>query len=136
VTSPKAQLHWSPPVGLVAIGWAATAGAALFVVFTHDQAGRLLVGVAAVVAAMLALQGTLARPRLQADSAGLTLRSLTRQRRWTWAEINVRVVRTRRLGRQVSTLELDAEDDLVVLGWLDLGVPAEDVAEALRDLRT
>jgi hypothetical protein len=46
------------------------------------------------------------------------------------------VGRTRRLGRQVSTLELDAEDDLVVLGWLDLGVAPEDVADALRDLRT
>jgi hypothetical protein len=121
---------------MVSVGWVVTAGAALGVVFTEDRAGRLLVALAAVVMALLALHGTVARPRLAADSGGVMVRSLTRRRQWTWSEVNVRVVRTRRLGRQVSTLELDAEDDLVVLGWLDLGVAPEDVADALRDLRT
>jgi hypothetical protein len=136
VTSPKTRLDWSTPPALVAIGWLATAGAVLWAVLSDDPAGRVLVALAALVAAVLALHGTLARPRLAADSNGLTLRRLTSRRQWTWAEVNVRVVRTKRLGRQVSTLELDAEDDLVVLGWLDLGTPPEDVADALRDLRT
>jgi hypothetical protein len=135
VTSPKARLDWSTPPALVAIGWLATAGAALWAALSDDPAGRVLVALAALVAGVLALYGTLARPRLAADSNGVTLRRLTSRRQWTWAEVNVRVVRTRRLGRQVSTLEFDAEDDLVVLGWLDLGTPPEDVAEALRDLR-
>nr|WP_225954344.1 PH domain-containing protein [Kibdelosporangium phytohabitans] len=91
---------------------------------------------AALVAALLALHGTVARPRLAADSNGLELRRFAGKQQWTWAEVNVRLVRTRRLGRQVSTLELDAEDDLVVLGWIDLGSPPEDVADALRELRT
>jgi hypothetical protein len=121
---------------LVAIGWAVAVGAVLFAFLTDDPAGRLLVALAALVAALLALHGTVARPRLRANSGGLTLRSLTRRRQWSWAQVTVRVVLTRRLGRQLSTLELDAEDDLVVLGWLDLGVPPEDVADALRDLRT
>jgi hypothetical protein len=121
---------------LVSVGWVATVGAVVFAVFTEDQAGRLLVSAAALAAALLALFGTVARPRLAADSGGVTVRGLISRRQWTWAEVTVRVVRTRRLGREVSTLELDAETDLVVLGWLDLGVAPEDVAEAITDLRT
>ncbi|MBP2321822.1 hypothetical protein JOF56_002207 [Kibdelosporangium banguiense] len=136
MTSPKARLDWSTPPALVAIGWFATVGAAVWAVLSDDLAGRVLVALAALVVALLALHGTLARPRLTADSNGVTLRRLTSRRQWTWAEVNVRVIRTKRLGRQVSTLELDAEDDLVVLGWLDLGTPPEDVADALRELRT
>jgi hypothetical protein len=136
VTSPKARLAWSPPAILVSIGWLAAVGAVVFAVVTDDRAGQVLVGVAALVAALLALHGTLARPRLAADSGGVTVRSLTQRREWSWAQVTVRVVRTRRLGRQVSTLEFDAEDDLVVLGWLDLGTAPEDVAEALSELRT
>lgn len=135
MTSPKSPLHWSTPPALIAIGWVASAGAVLFAVFSDDTAGRVLVALAAVVALVLSLHGTVARPRLAADSAGLTLRRLTGRRQWSWGQINVRVVRTRRLGREVSTLELDAEEDLVVLGWLDLGTPPEDVAEALAQLR-
>jgi hypothetical protein len=129
-------LIWSPPAVLVSVGWVAAAGAVLFAVFTDDGAGRLLISAAALVAALLALFGTVARPRLAADSGGVTVRSLIGRRQWTWAEVTVRVVRTRRLGREVSTLELDADSDLVVLGWLDLGVAPEDVAEALTGLRT
>nr|WP_042184043.1 PH domain-containing protein [Kibdelosporangium sp. MJ126-NF4]CEL16036.1 FIG020554: membrane protein [Kibdelosporangium sp. MJ126-NF4]CTQ93961.1 FIG020554: membrane protein [Kibdelosporangium sp. MJ126-NF4] len=136
MTSPKTPHVWSPPPLLVAIGWVATVGGVAWAALSDDTAGRILVGLAALVAALLALHGTLARPRLAADSNGLRLRRLAGTRQWSWAEVNVRLVRTRRLGRQVSTLELDAEDDLVVLGWLDLGTPPEDVADALRDLRT
>lgn len=136
MTSPKADLSWSPPALLIWIGWLAAAGAVVFTVLTTDRTGQVLLGVAALVVVLLALHGTIARPRLAADSLGLTVRGLTRRQRWTWAEVNVRVVRTRRLGRQVSTLELDFDDNLVVLGWLDLGVAPEDVADALRDLRT
>ncbi|TCO64643.1 PH domain-containing protein [Actinocrispum wychmicini] len=136
MTSPKAVLSWSPPALLVSIGWLAAVGAVVFAVVTSDRAGQVLLGVAALVLLLLTLHGTIARPRLAADSNGLTVRGLTRRQQWTWAEVNVRVVRTRRLGRQVSTLELDFDDTLLVLGWIDLGVAPEDVAEALRELRT
>lgn len=136
MTSPKARLVWSTPPALVALGWAAAALGALWAVLSQDPAGRILVSLAVVVAVLLALHGTLARPRLAADSNGLSVRRLSGHRQWTWAEVNVRVVRHKRLGREMSTLELDAEDDLVVLGWLDLGTAPEDVADALRELRT
>ncbi len=135
MTSPKTRLIWSPPAALVALGWAFVVGTVAFAVLTDDRAGKALVGIAALVAALLSLFGTVARPRLAADSSGVRVRGLLRRREWAWSEVNVRVVRTRRLGREVSTLELDAEDDLVVLGWLDLGVAPEDVAEALTELR-
>jgi hypothetical protein len=136
VTSPKAPRTWSPPALLISVGWVAAAGMALFAVLTSDRPGQILVGVAALVVVLLALHATVARPRLAADSTGLVLRGLTGRRQWAWADVNVRVVRTKRLGRQVSTLELNAGDDLVVLGWIDLGVAPEDVADVLRDLRT
>ncbi|GAB3913612.1 hypothetical protein GCM10029964_123430 [Kibdelosporangium lantanae] len=136
MTSPKATQTWSPPALLIAVGWVAAAGMALFAVLTSDRPGQILVGVAALVVVLLTLHATIARPRLAADSTGLVLRSLTGRKQWTWADVNVRVVRTRRLGRVVSTLELDAGEDLVVLGWIELGVAPEDVADALRELRT
>ena len=68
------------------------------------------------------------------------MRGLTSARRYSWAEVNVRLVRTRRLGREVATLELDAEHaeapELVVLGKLDLGADPEDVVDALLRMRT
>jgi hypothetical protein len=54
--------------------------------------------------------------------------------------VNVRLVRTRRLGREVATIEVDAENaeppDLVVLGRFDLGADPEDVVDELLALRT
>ena len=90
----------------------------------------------ALALALAGLYGTVVRPRLAADGEGVTVRGLTGRRRWSWAEVNVRLVRTRRLGREVATLELDAEPDLVVLGRLDLGEDPEDVVDALLAMRT
>jgi hypothetical protein len=81
------------------------------------------------------LFGTVARPRLAADAAGITVRSLTGRRHWNWADVTVRLVHTRRLGRDMPTVELDADPDLVVLGWLDLGADPADVVDAISALR-
>ena len=52
----------------------------------------------------------------------------------------MRLVRTRRLGRDTATLEVDADNAeppaLVVLGRLDLGADPEDVVDELLALRT
>ncbi|MFC7618436.1 PH domain-containing protein [Actinokineospora soli] len=89
---------------------------------------------------LLALFGTLARPRLSADHEGVTVRGPLSTRRWRWAEVNVRLVRTRRFGRETAAVELDADNAdppaLVLLGRLDLGADPVDVADALVRLRT
>lgn len=127
---------WAPNPALVGLGWVLTAGVVAWVALTDDAPGRLLLGVVAIVLGAAALFGTVARPRLSADSTGITVRGLLRRRYWTWAEVNVRLVHTRRLGRVVSTVELDADPDLVVLGRLDLDADPADVVDAILALRT
>jgi hypothetical protein len=130
---------WAPKVELAAIAWVLAAAAAAWTVFVDDPPGRVLLGTVALALALGGLYGVVVRPRLAADAEGVTVRGLTGRRRWTWAEVNIRLVRTRRLGREVATLELDAvgadEPDLVVLGRLDLGEDPVDVVDALLAMR-
>jgi hypothetical protein len=126
---------WAPDAPLVALAWVLAAAGAGGAFLIGDAPGRLLLGVLAAMAAFAGLFGTLARPRLVADPSGVTVRGLSGRRHWTWAEVTVRLTRTRRLGRDVATLELDADPDLVVLGRLDLGADPVDVVETLRALR-
>jgi hypothetical protein len=124
----------------VVLAWALAAAAGSWAAFTHDPPGRVLLGTVALLLAAGGVFTLVARPRLAADHEGIAVRGLTGTRRWTWAEVNVRLVRTRRLGRETSTLEVDAENAeppaLVVLGRLDLGAEPEDVVDALLELRT
>jgi hypothetical protein len=139
VATPNAR-SWAPKAELAVLAWALALAAAAWAWFTDDPPGRVLLGTVALVLALGGLFGLVVRPRLTADPDGVTLRGLTRARRWTWAEVNVRLVRTRRFGREVATLELDAdnaeEPALVVLGRLELGTDPEDVVDALLALRT
>jgi hypothetical protein len=131
---------WAPKAGLTALAWVAAAAAAAWALFADDPPGRVLLGTVALGLLLAGLYGLLVRPRLAADSSGVTVRGLTGSRRWTWAEVNVRLVRTRRFGREVATIELDADraevPGLVVLGRLELGTDPEDVVDALLALRT
>lgn len=131
---------WAPKPELAVVACVAALAAAAFAVFSADPPGRVLLGAVALGLAAGGLYGLLVRPRLAADAEGVTVRGLTGSRRWAWSEVNVRLVRTRRLGREVSTVELDADGaevpGLVVLGRLDLGADPEDVVDALLELRT
>ena len=139
MSSPTTR-SWAPKVELTALAWVCAAAAVAFAVFTDDPPGRVLLGAVALLLAGAGLFGSVARPRLVADSRGVTVRGLTGSRSWSWAEVNVRLVRTRRLGRETSSIELDADNAevpaLVVLGRLDLGADPEDVVDALLELRT
>lgn len=128
---------WSTPLALVFLCWllAVVAGVSavtsVFSVFSLEPAGRLLLGMAAVVLSVLALHGTLARPRLAMDTGAVTVRGMIRTHRLERSTLQVTVNRTRRMGRVVSTLELESGETLLVLGRLDLGADPEEVAEAL-----
>lgn len=138
-------LRWSPPSVLVGLAWlgagAAAAWCALLFAGGADPAGRLIAGVAAVGLAVAAVFGTVARPRLTADAAGLTVRGLAGARHARWSRVGgIRVVPTRRLGRQTWLLEIDVLDHdgaerLLVFGRLDVGADPRDVAAALADRR-
>ncbi len=137
--------EWSPAPGLVVLAWLLAAGAAAWCVALWtagaDPAGRLLAAVAAVGAALAALFGTRARPRLRADPDGLTVSGMFRSRHHPWPFVaEVRVLRVRRLGRETSLLEVDTvaadgTERLLVFGRLDLAADPEDVAPRLRALR-
>jgi len=137
--------EWSPAAGLVVLGWLlAITAAVLCAAFWwtgSDPAGGLLAAVAAVGSGFAALFGTRARPRLRADPDGLTVGGLLRSRHHPWPfVIDVRVLRTRRLGRETSLLEVDTvgadgTERLIVFGRLDLAADPEDVAPQLRALR-
>ncbi len=140
------QQDWSTPAGLVVMAWvlavAATAWFVLLRITGSDAPGQLLAGVAAVGLTVAAASATRARPRLSAAPDGLTVRRLTWTLHVPWSRVDqVRVLRTRRLGRETSLLELDlrsatGEDErLVVLGRLELGEDPEDVADALAVYR-
>ena len=131
---------WAPKAELAAIACVLAVLAAAWAWFTDDPPGRVLLGTVALMLAAAGLFGVVVRPRLTADADGVVVRGLTSARRYSWAEVNVRLVRTRRLGRDVATLELDAEHaeppQLVVFGKLDLGADPEDVVDALLRMRT
>ncbi|HYQ69015.1 PH domain-containing protein [Actinophytocola sp.] len=122
------------------LSWVLAAAAAAWAALADDPPGRVLLGVVALLLALTGLYTTVARPRLAADRDGIAVRGLTGTRTWTWAEVNVRLVRTRRLGRESATIEVDAgnaeEPALVVLGRFDLGADPVDVVDELLALRT
>jgi hypothetical protein len=100
-----------------------------------DNAGRLLIGLATLLVIYLAAFATIARPRLTADVDGLAVRGFASTTRLPWHEVKVKLQTTRRLGREQQSLELDADDRLVVLTRLDLGADPEEVAGVLHALR-
>ena len=140
---PVHNFRWAPPAALVAACWLGAAAAVVWCALDDsDRAGRLLAAVSVLVLVSAALFGSRARPRLAADRTGLRVRGLLGAQGFDWAQVSrVRLVNTRRFGRDVPSLEIEArgpEDDddrLLVFGWLDLGTDPRDVADTLDALR-
>jgi len=120
---------------LVAISWVLAAASITWAILADDRPGKVLLAVAALTLVLAGLFGTIARPRLAADADGITVRDLVGRKHWPWAHVNVRLRHTRRFGRDVATVEVDADPDLVVLTRLDLGADPVDVIDAIRALR-
>lgn len=142
----QSTVTWSTPTGLVVMAWvlagAAAAWLVLLLVAGADRTGQLLAAVAAAGLGAAAASGTTARPRLAAGPDGLTVRRLGWTLEVPWARVErVRVLRTRRFGRESSLLELelrerDGAERLVILGRLELGEDPEEVVEVLDTYRT
>ncbi len=127
---------WGFSPWVPALGAALTAGGLVWALLT--SAGRdEVVAVAAVILGLLALLiGWRLRPRLLADPAGVTVRTLLGARRVTWSEVeSVTTVTHRRLGTGSSMLEINLHDDsLLVFSDTELGAKGNDVAAVLRSL--
>jgi Bacterial PH domain len=132
-------VQWSPRAGETVALAAVGLGLALAAV-ALDAAGRLLVGIAALLLLGLAARDALLRPRLRADERGVVVRRLGGRDRLPWPQLRVAVRTTRRFGMRSRALELDTAagpDDaglLVLLGRRDLGADPEEVAGQLRRL--
>lgn len=135
------RVVWAPRVALGVVAWVAGAVfAAMTVVLLigGDTAGPLLFAVATLGAVAFGCYTSFGRPRLAADSAGLRVRTLGSTRDLAWGDVRTKVVSTRRLGRDVHTLELDTGDrppHLIVFGRLELDADPADVLETLETLR-
>ncbi|MCA0147040.1 PH domain-containing protein [Blastococcus sp. LR1] len=133
-------MRWSPPlvlpVVLAACGLVLGAVAGML-----EDAGRVLIGAAALLLIVLAARDAVLRPRLLAAEDGLEVATLTGRRVLPWGRLQVRVRKTRRWGTTARTLELDTatgpDDDgvLVVLGRWELGADPEEVARDLAAWR-
>lgn len=130
---------WAPGIGLVVVAWLGAAIALAMLLLTDDAPGRLLAGVAVLGLAAIGLFGSVARPRLAVDDERVTVRGLAGTRSWPWQQVHrVRVVRHRRLGRDIPMLELDilnGDERLIVLGRFDLNADPVDVHEQIRQIR-
>lgn len=126
------------PVGVVG-AWVATGLAIGWAVLAADAPTRLFAVAAVGMVGMLALLGTVLRPRLAADADGIRLGRLRGTAHWPWEAVRrIEVVTSHRLGRRVGMLELELDDGeqerLVVFTALDLGVDPHDAEGALRAL--
>jgi hypothetical protein len=134
------QAQWSPRPALVGVGWLAALALLATAVFSGSPETRLFTGVATIAFVLAAGYGTLLRPKLHADADGIVVRLLNGRLHLPWQSTRIKVARTRRLGRTVALLELDGrdaqgEEQLVVLGWLELGADPDDVLDVLLALR-
>lgn len=124
---------------MVGLAWGLAAAFLLVTVLSSEATSRIFLGLATLLMLALGTYGTFVRPRLLVDDSGLTVRTLSGARLLPWHEVNVRLARTRRLGRETTTLELDwrhgEDEQLFVFTPLDLGTDPHDVAEVLHALR-
>lgn len=98
--------------------------------------GRFLGFVAGAGLLVLVGADMLVRPRLTAGPLGLTIRTVTRNVHLPWPDVDsVRVDQRQRYGLRVRTLEIDAGNDLYLLGRRSLGVDPLDAAEAISTIR-
>ncbi|MBH0778896.1 PH domain-containing protein [Nocardia bovistercoris] len=133
-------LAWTTPAPAlyaVAAGAVILAGAA---VLSNDNAGRLLIGLAALGLLALAVLGFRQRPRvsiLPGADPRLVVRNLTGPTEYAPEQIvRARIVGYRRLGRKMPMLEIDVREaggaeHLLIFGRWDLGTHPEDVFDAL-----
>jgi hypothetical protein len=130
---------WSPQPGLVGLAWGLAAVFLLVTILSSDPVSRVFLSLATLVQLALGAYGTFVRPRLLVDDSGLTVRTLSGARQLPWHEVKVRLARSRRLGRETATLELDwrhgEDEQLFVFTPLDLGTDPRDVMDVLHALR-
>jgi hypothetical protein len=101
-----------------------------------DRPGWVLGGAVSLAAAGYALRDLMAPVRLSADQQGLTVRhGFAARAHLSWTEVErIRVDQRSRLGIPAEALEIDAGEQLFLLGRGDLGAAPTEVAQVLAQL--
>jgi hypothetical protein len=116
------------------------AGAAVFalaaIIGYPDPGQVIVVGLAAVLLAVLGVRDLIAPVRLAANAVGVTVATgLMGRREIAWSDVaKIRVDARRGLMLRSQVLELDTGDNLYFFGTNDLGAPCDEVADRLRAL--
>ncbi|HEX2416502.1 MAG TPA: PH domain-containing protein [Micromonosporaceae bacterium] len=133
------SLSWRVPGGALIGKLAATIVLALVgLLFISDRLGVVLALVAATAVGAYAVRDILAPVRLAADGDGVTVVTGFVGHQWIpWRDVErIRIDDRRRLGLRSMLLEIDTGSSLYLFSASELGAPVEDVAEALRHIRT
>jgi hypothetical protein len=133
------RLSWRVPGGVVIMKLAGTAILAVIgVLVAQDTAGLVVVAVAAGAVGLHALRDIIAPVRLRADGEGVTVvHGFAGRRRIPWRDVErIRIDERRRFGMRSALLEIDTGHALHLFSASELGTPTDDVADALRRLRT
>ncbi|WP_433244803.1 PH domain-containing protein [Streptosporangium sp. CA-135522] len=103
-----------------------------------DPRGVILAGAATVMMATLALRDVLAPVRLSADGDGLVVaKGFAGSERVPWSAVErIRVDTRSRFTSRTGLLEIDTGEAVFLLSRFDLGVPCQEVADALCSFRT
>ncbi|HEY9391763.1 MAG TPA: PH domain-containing protein [Mycobacteriales bacterium] len=135
VEQPERQ--WAPRPVETGVAAALGLGMSVGSLAVADLTGRFLVLVAGLGLLALAAGDLLARPRLRADRAGVSTRTLTGRIDLPWSRVEgVRVDQRRGFAIRSVLLEIDAGETIILLGRHALGTDPRDVADVLTELRT
>ncbi|GAB2481152.1 PH domain-containing protein [Jatrophihabitans fulvus] len=138
--SRRTSVRFVPDRRLTGLAAGGAVVAALLALLATDDPSRLLFAVAVVVLLAFALSDLVFSPRLEADAAGVRVRSPLARAWLPWSQIDaVRLDERPRLGRRSVTLEVDAGETLIVLSRRALGTEPEDalaLVNAFRPPRT
>lgn len=129
-TDPRSvRLRFGPDLRLSAGSFLLGLGALGLVLTSSDAPSRLLFGIAAIVLLGYAVGDVVYWPRLTVDASGLRIRTPLERADLAWTDVaQVRADVRHRHGLRTATLEIDADERLIVFSRRALGADPETVA--------
>lgn len=134
--SVRAEARFVPDRRYTALAGGGVVVALAVLLVTHDNPGRLILGIAALVLAGYVVTDLLFSPRLVASAEGVVVNSPLTRARLAWSEVeDVRADTRLRFGLRSTTLEIDAGSTLAVLSRRAIGADPAEAADVIRAFR-
>lgn len=127
------RLTFRPDRRLTGLAGLGLVVAVVLVLVTGDSAGRFLYGLAGLALLGYVIGDLLYSPRLVVDRDGLVVNAPLSRVRLPWAAVyDVHEDTRLRLGVRSTTLEIDANETLVVLSRRAIGADPAEAAQLIR----